>query len=96
MREIVGDYVGAFEDLDGDNLASEYRLERARVLAKLGFGDLAIQEIKRALGRSSERSGPPPSAAIGIAGRRFDLRLLGFRSARSEPGILKPWQRGPL
>ena len=97
MREIVGDYIGALEDLREGNLASEYRLERARVLARLGFGDLAIEEIRRALGRGGERSEPPPSAAVGIAGRRFDLRLLGFRSTRSEPGVqMQPWQRGAV
>ena len=96
VRELVGDLTGSLEDLKRECPSPEHAIARARVLAKLGFVDEAVQVIRETLLRlNSFESRSYAPAAVGIGGRRFDLELLGFSSEGSAlGGQNKEWEIG--
>jgi predicted O-methyltransferase YrrM len=96
VRENISDLTGSITDLAGEELGLELTLARARVLSKLGFGEEAILSLREMLKGIGNRNRPFwASRAIGIAGRRFDLELLGVRPGAPDnlPGMSK-WKQG--
>ena len=81
VRELVGDFTGSLEDLKREGPPPEHAIARARILAKLGFVDEAVQTIRETLFRLNPlECRRYTSACVGIGGRRFDLELLGFHA----------------
>jgi MMP 1-O-methyltransferase len=96
VRELVGDFTGSFGDLKHESRSPEHAIARARVLAKLGYVDKAVQLIRGTLLRLNPRERRRyASASVGIGGRRFDLELLGFASGGFALGERdKEWETG--
>jgi predicted acyltransferase (DUF342 family) len=79
VREIVNDLVGSLEDITIDSNAPNIVLMKARVLAKLGRNEEATGMIENLLYDMNKKDYSQWSPlALGIAGRRFDLELLGL------------------
>ena len=80
VREEVNDLTGELSDLEKAGSDRHVMIVKARVLAKLGFGDRASRSLRRTL---KKKGGKPHTLdvenAIGIAGRRFDLDLMGYK-----------------
>ena len=96
VRELVGDLIGSLEDLKREGPAPEHAIPRARVLAKLGCVDEAVQAMREPRARLNPLGSKRyASAALGIGGRRFDLELLGFPSEAFALGERnKEWEIG--
>lgn len=75
VREGVSDLTGALSDIEIEDLGPEHALTKARILAKLGFGEEAISTLRTLLRDLNERSRRYwASSAMDIAGRRFERR----------------------
>lgn len=94
VREKVNDLTGELSDLQKADSDPHVTIVKARVLAKLGFGDRASTSLCKAL---KEKRGEPRTQevekAIGIAGRRFDLDLLGYQIGQG-PKSLSSFPKG--
>ena len=79
LRERVGDFLGALADLDAVGAGERKPIAEARVLSELGYGDSAESLLRESReGRGKFSSPRRKLSALGIAGRRYDLELLGF------------------
>lgn len=96
IRENINDLSGSLSDLGAENPSWDHALTKARILAKLGFSEEAISTLRKILRRTNKRNYDYwVSLGIGIAGRRFDLELLGFNpEQKSLPTNLNKWMKG--
>ncbi len=79
MREIVNDLTGSLTDITNQNSAPDNVLIEARLLVKLGFGEEAVSKLRSVLlYKRVDAQKKIATSALGLAGRRFDLELLGL------------------
>ncbi len=79
LREIVNDLTGSLSDIMHKNGTPDNVLLEARLLAKLGFGEEAVSRLRSVLlSKKSDEEKKLAASALGLAGRRFDLELLGL------------------
>lgn len=77
VREKVNDLTGALLDLSTGNGTSNQILMKARLQAKLGFSEESVITLNSLLKRIDKQEYSHwATIAMGVAGRRFDLKLL--------------------
>ena len=97
VRESVNDLTGAFSDLQSKNLSPHFMIIKARILAKLGFGDKAIALLQEVLTKVDQEIRPTlAEEALGIGGRRFDLRLMGIGLKKNQVSMSAPRNVGAI
>jgi molybdenum cofactor biosynthesis enzyme MoaA/predicted O-methyltransferase YrrM len=80
IREVINDLAGAFSDIATQESTPDQILVKARLLAKLGNGEkatLALRSFLKSIDKQNYSKWSP--LALGIAGRRMDLELLGIK-----------------
>ena len=101
LREIVGDFEGALGDLSRTRLV-QVDLLRARVLSRVGCGDAArdlVLNFQPPPGLLAHRDAGGFPYAMGVAGRRTDLALLGMTRLDDWGGVgwlSREWVRGTI